>query len=444
MSERKRPGSMGASGLVVALLLAGLAWPACRGADFDRAPINYGTAEPDNIISRLQKRLDSGKSRLDFDKDTGYLRSLLREVRAPVSSQMLVFSKTSLQRQRISPHTPRAIYFSDDVYVGYCKNGDVLEVSAVDPRLGAVFYTLEQKVSKKPRFARRDDTCLLCHGSSQTQGVPGHTVRSLFVEPSGLPLLSEGSYRIDQTSPLERRWGGWYVTGTTGKQQHLGNLIIRTRRVDRPVENKEGLNVTDLGDRFDRKSYLSGHSDVVALMVLEHQAEAHNLLTRAAFTARQALHDEATLNRELKLPANHRWDSTGVRIRSAGDDLVKYLLFSEEATLSDKIQGATTFAEEFSKRGPKDAQGRSLRDFDLRRRLFKYPCSYLIYSESFDALPGVMRDYVLERLWAVLTGRDKSKDFAHLSGADRKAILEILRATKPGLPAYWRAEPAKR
>jgi hypothetical protein len=274
--------------------------------------------------------------------------------------------------------------------------------------------------------------------------VPGHTVRSLFVEPSGLPLLSAGSYRIDHTSPLEHRWGGWYVTGTTGKQQHLGNLIIRTRRVPLPVENKDGLNVTDLSGRFDRKGYLSGHSDVVALMVLEHQAEAHNLLTRAGFTARQALHDEATLNRELKLPASHHWDSTGVRIRSAGDDLVKYLLFSEEAALTGTIKGTSTFAEDFQKRGPKDRHGRSLRDFDLKRRLFKYPCSYLIYSEAFDALPEAMRKYVWQRLWAVLTGRDKSKDFEHLSAADRKAILEILVATKTGLPDYWRSGSSKR
>jgi hypothetical protein len=258
-----------------------------------------------------------------------------------------------------------------------------------------------------------------------------------------MPILSAGTHRIDHTSPLDRRWGGWYVTGTSGKQSHRGNLIIRTRTVSQPVENKEGLNLSDLGDRFARKSYLSGHSDIVALMVLEHQTAAHNLLTRAGFTARQALYDEKMLNREMKLPPSHHWDSTGVRIRSAGDDLVKYILFSEEARLTSTVRGTSTFAEEFSKRGPKDPRGRSLRDFDLNRRLFKYPCSYLIYSESFDALPEPMRVHVWQRLWDVLTGRDKSKDFEHLSASDRKSIIEILVATKPGLPAYWRTESGK-
>jgi hypothetical protein len=316
----------------------------------------------------------------------------------------------------------------------------VLEVSAVDPQLGAVFYALEQSAGKKPRLVRQTDRCMLCHSSSQTQGVPGHVVRSVFADDRGLPILSAGTYRVDQSTPLAKRWGGWYVTGTHGKQSHLGNLVVRGRRVPQPVDNRAGQNLTDLGERIQRTSYLSGHSDIVALMVLEHQADAHNFLTRANFEGRRALHLEQELNREMKLPASHRWDSTGVRIRGAGDDLLKYLLFCEEAPLKGKVRGTSTFAAEFSKRGPRDGRGRSLRDFDLERRLFKYPCSYLIYSKSFDALPAPVRDHVLERLWKVLTGADKSKDFAHLSAADRKAIREILVATKPNLPAYWRAK----
>jgi hypothetical protein len=140
----------------------------------------------------------------------------------------------------------------------------------------------------------------------------------------------------------------------------------------------------------------------------------------------------------MKLPAGYRWDSTGVRIRGAGDELVKYLLFSEEAKLTGRVRGASGFAAEFARRGPRDKKGRSLRDFDLRRRLFKYPCSYLIYSEGFDALPAEMREHVYRRLQDVLTGRDKGKDFEHLSAADRQAIREILVDTKPGLAACWR------
>ena len=407
--------------------------------DFEREPIRYSSSTPDNVVSRLQRQIASGKVELTYDKKTGYLRSLLQESKVSVSSQMLVYSKTSLQRNRISPRTPRALYFSDDLYVGYCAGGDVLELSAVDPQLGTVFYTLEQDANKKPRFERQTDRCTLCHSSSQTQGVVGHVVRSVFSEPSGHPILSAGTYRVDQTTALEKRWGGWYVTGTHGKQTHLGNLIVRTRHVEQPVDNKSGQNITDLGNRFERSAYLSGHSDIVALLVMEHQTGAHNLLTRASFDARQALHAEQSLNKEMNLPATHRWKSTDSRIRSVGDDLLNYLLFCEEAPLEGKVVGTSTFAAEFSKLGFRDKPGRSLRDFDLERRLFRYPCSYLIYSKSFDALPAPVRDYVLDRLWKVLTGADKSKDFDHLSADDRKAIREILVATKPTLPASWRA-----
>ena len=172
-------------------------------------------------------------------------------------------------------------------------------------------------------------------------------------------------------------------------------------------------------------------------MVLEHQAEAHNLLTRASFQTREALHAEAGLNRDLKEPREHRWDSTTTRIKHASEALVKYLLFSGEAPITSKLQGTTTFSVEFSQRGPRDSKGRSLREFDLERRLFKYPCSYLIYSRSFDAIPAEARGIVFRRMWEVLSGVDRSREFAHLSDEDRTAILEILRETKPGLPAEW-------
>jgi hypothetical protein len=251
-------------------------------------------------------------------------------------------------------------------------------------------------------------------------------------------MLASGTYRIDHTSPLENRWGGWYVSGTSGKQKHMGNLVVRGRRRPEDIDNTPNLNVTDLGKYVKTDRYLTPHSDVVALMVLEHQAEMHNLLGRANYQTRIALRDEAELNKALGRPADYRSESTTSRIKSAGEPLVKYLLFSGEARLTDAVKGTSGFAEEFVKRGPRSYDGRSLRDLDLHTRLFKYPCSYLIYSESFDALPGAVKDYVLRRVYDVLTGKDTGEDFGHLSAADRKAILEILCETKPGLPAYWR------
>jgi hypothetical protein len=407
------------------------------GDEFDRAPIRYSSSTPRNTVSKLQQRLDSGQQRLEFEEERGYLRAVLRALNVPESSQMLVFSKTSLQRHRISPKSPRAFYFNDEVYIGFCQRGDVMEISAVDPSLGAVFYTLDQRPSEKPSFVRQGDSCLLCHASSHTHGVPGHLVRSVYVDPSGLPLLSFGSHRIDQTSPLEKRWGGWYVSGTHGRQTHLGNLVVRGAKSPEEIDNQTGQNVTELADRVNLAVYPSKHSDLAALMVLEHQVEAHNLITRLSFQTRQALHQQAELNRELGESKDHRWESTTTRIKSAGEALVKYMLFCGEAELKGEIRGTSTFANEFQRLGPHDPQGRSLRELDLKRRLLKYPCSYLIYSTAFDALPGEARTYVYRRLWDVLSGKDRGPDFAHLSAEDRRAVVEILKATKADLPPEW-------
>lgn len=414
-----------------------------RAQDFEREPINYAAATADNVVSQLQERLGRGQVTLERESGTGYLRSVLKELNVPVSSQMLVFSKTSLQRHRIAPRTPRAIYFNDDVYVGFCQHGDVLEFSAADPKLGGVFYTLDQNPDEKLKFVRQVDNCLLCHGSTHTRGVPGHFVRSVYVDSVGFPVLAMGTHRIDHSSPISKRWGGWYVTGTHGEQSHLGNLVIQGKQVREPVDNASGQNVTDLGERFKTDSYLTPHSDLVALMVFEHQAECHNLITLAHFQTREALYAESRLNKDLGEPEGHRWGSTTTRINSAGEALVKYLLFCDEAPLTAKFQGTTSFANEFASRGPRDPQGRSLREFDLQRRLFKYPCSYLIHSRAFDELPGETKDFVLRRMWEVLSGTDRTKDFSHLSAADRIAIREILLATKPDLPDYWKETPPK-
>lgn len=415
------------------------AWCAPAPADeFERAPINYSAARPVNAITRLQERLDAGQARLTFDPEQGYLRSLLKELGVPESSQVLVFTKTSLQRHRISPKTPRALYFNDDLYIGYCRAGSVMEVSAADAELGTVFYTLDQQPAERPKLVRQTDSCLLCHGSSQTRGVPGHLIRSVYPDAEGHPVLSAGSFRIDQTSPLDKRWGGWYVTGTHGQQAHLGNLILKERREPEEVAKLGGLNVTDLGSRFDTSAYPTPHSDLVALMVLEHQAEMHNLITRASFQTRLALFDEVALNKELGRPADYQSETTYRRLRSVGEPLLKYLLCAGEAKLTDKVQGTSAFAAEFASRGPRDRHGRSLRDLDLEQRLFKYPCSYLIYSEAFDGMAPTIKEYVLQRLFTILQGRDYTGDYEHLGAADRQAILEILRDTKPDLPAYWR------
>jgi hypothetical protein len=405
--------------------------------DLDREPINYATAEADNPVAALQKRLAAGRAELPFVDDHGYLPAVLKELNVPPSSQVLVFSKTSLQRDRITPATPRAIYFNDDVSVGFCLRGDVLEVAAADPGLGTAFYTLDQRPAAPPRFTRRTDACLTCHATSATGGAPGHLVRSVFTDRSGLPILSAGSFRTTHASPFGERWGGWYVTGTHGRQRHMGNWVVGDARDPAAEGNAAGQNVTELKSRFTVANYLTPHSDLVALLVLEHQAECQTLISRAMIETRRARHYEASLNKSLGEPAGKRWDSVTRRVEAAGDRLVRYLLFAGEAKLEGPVAGTSAFATEFAARGPFDRRGRSLRQFDLTTRLFRYPCSYLVYSTGFRSLPADVKGYALRRLHDVLTGRDSSAAFAHLSAADRVAVLEILRDTLPDLPDYW-------
>ena len=182
--------------------------------EFEKEPILYSKSTPGNRVEGLKVAIESGQKTLQKTPEFGYLPDLLKALEIPVESQTLVFSKTSLQMRRISPRTPRAIYFSDDVYVGFCQSGDVLEISAVDPKLGTVFYSVDQHSADQPAIQRQTESCLVCHSSSRMEGVPGHIIRSLYVDAGGQPLLSAGSRTVDHTTPVKDRWGGWYVTGT--------------------------------------------------------------------------------------------------------------------------------------------------------------------------------------------------------------------------------------
>jgi hypothetical protein len=412
-----------------------------RADEIEREPIDYATAPAHNCVTRLQSRLAETKTLAQAKDARTFLRSLLTELKVPESSQVLVFSRTSLQRQKISPDRPRAIFFNDDVYVGSCQNSDLFELSAVDPKLGAVFYSAEFRPGKAPAIQRHNDACMSCHGSSATSGYPGHMVRSVFPDDEGFPILSLGTYRIDQRTPLKQRWGGWYVTGKTGSQTHLGNRTFKGNE-DRDVVVRSTQNRTKVDDLIEAERYLHGSSDIIALMVLEHQAEMHNLLTKANFQTRIGQHQDASLNKELGRAPDTMSETTWRRIQNVGEQLVKYMLFADETPLVEPVVGTTSFAKDFAAQGPRDAKGRSLRDVDATGRLFKYPCSYLIHSEQFDTLPAAMKDYVLKRLHDVVSGRDQRQTFAHLSASDRQAILEILRETMPNLPAYWRSNAA--
>lgn len=387
---------------------------------FDEGTINYSKAKDNSPISRLQERIDRGEVKLPHDDKFGYLLALLDELRVPTNSQMLVFSKTSFQRERISPKMPRALFFNDEVYVGYVAGSPLLEISTVDPKLGGVFYTLEQTRIDRPKFVRTDQ-CLECHASAKTMGVPGHLVRSFSTDEQGIVDLSSGVSLVNHRTPFEERWGGWYVTGKHGDQKHRGNLIGKEAIARHEKEPNYLGNQTDLSRFFDVTEYPVASSDVVALMVMEHQLHMHNFLTRLNYEGTIALQQYGHIN----------------YLKNVIEAFLKYLLFVEEAPLTAPVNGSAAFASRFTQAGPKDKQGRSLRDFDLQTRLFKHPCSYLIYSDAFNALPDKLKARLYERLWDILNGTDTSEAFQPLTPESRNAIREILVETKKDLPAYW-------
>lgn len=377
-----------------------------RSGAFDQSvnhpAIKYLTAETDTVVDRLNAKLRDGSAKLVFDEKTGYLKSVLDLLEVPVESQVLVYTQTSLQAQHIKMDNPRAIYFNDVVSVGYIRGAGLIEVAAQDPKLGTVFYVVHETPSAQANFGRESSQCLRCHLSWDTLGVPGLTVLTTYPRKSVDDYANGGT--VDHYRPLAERWGGWYVTGKQVPARHMGNFpLIISKPVPAPPPARASLT-----GQFNLDGYLTPFSDVVALMVLEHQAHFINLVTRVAYETRLG---EAP------------------RIEEAAEALADYMLFIDEARIPSPIVGSSGFAEKFAAQGPKDSKGRSLREFDLKTRMFTYPLSYMIYSPSFRALPDEPRRLVLRHIEQVLSGEVSGEKYAHLTPAIRTAIREILRET---------------
>jgi hypothetical protein len=429
MGRRFRQFALGALALAVVASVLVLRQAPGGARQTAGLPSNSAPAlTPDGLdaIARLQQKIDSGAATLTFDRKNGYLSSVLTNLNIPVSSQVLVFSKSSAQMSGISPARPRAIYFGDDAYVGWVQEGG-LELAAVDPKAGPFFYTLTQEESPHPKLERHTTNCVGCHDSSEDPSklIPRLLLLSVLPDREGRAIGGAALATTDR-SPFRERWGGWYVTGTHGGQTHMGNQMFRPPAGElttipafiKEIDLARGSNVTDLTDRFDTKPYLSAASDIVALMVLGHQSHVHNLITVAIYKLQDALANQP------------KADLSGL-VKELAEPVVRAMLFSGEAALTDPVTGTSSFAADFVKQGPRDSRGRSLRDLDLKKRLLRYPLSYVIYSESFNQMPAVLKDYVYRRLREVLSGEDKSPAYANLSAADREAILAILKDTKP-------------
>lgn len=404
------------------------------GAEY--VAVGYTGQALHNPVAQLEARIAAGDVQLQFHEDRLHLDSLLEALDIDPSSQVLVYSRTSLQGRLISTATPRAIYFNDTTYVGWIPGTTMLEIATTDAALGTLFYTLRGSAGTRPEFQRHTGTCLICHDtySAQGGGIPVLMAKSVLTTRGGAPVGDAAD--ITDVTPIEERWGGWYVTGRHGSIEHRGNVILDSEAVPADLQPLMRGNLDSLEGLgfFDTGAYLRATSDIVALLVLEHQLTVQNQITYVKFKAPAVLGragfadavDAASWN---ELPPRAQTALARMLARLADS-----LLLAGAAPLPDAIAGSSGFDAWFQAQGPRDHKGRSLRELDLKTRLFRYPLSYLIQSAEFDALPAYAKDYVYLAIADALAGR--SDVYTYLTGGEREAIREILVATRPDFAAY--------
>ena len=409
--------------------------------EYDR--IGYGARATENPVARLAERIEKGEVELEWKQERGYFDSFLEALEISPGSQTLVFSPTSLQHKLISPETPRALYFNDETYIGYVQNSSIVEIATMDAEKGLVFYVFNNVRKPKERFERATQQCLVCHDSQGAMGggVPSlMALSSIYTENNRNLKSLSGAGNVNDSTPVDERWGGWYVSGWNGSQAHVGNIRLPEPgdlgQVDDAMQDNGNLVTLEGTGFFDTGAYPRPTSDMVALLVLEHQLTVQNQLTYVIFKASAVLERLGEAD-AAKAPS---WDAMPERAQNILtrmlDELVDKMLFVDAAGYEDRIAGLREYEDWFQAQGPRDAEDRSLRDLDLGRRLLEHPLSYLVYSDSFDGLPGYARDYVYQRFAEILQGKDQSGDYAHLSQHDRRAILEILLDTKPEFRPY--------
>lgn len=393
---------------------------------FREAPHKYLEYSPDDRFARLQKALQKNEVKLDTADDKTFLASVLKALDVPVSSQLLVFSASSLQSEIINPRNPRALYFNEDTYIGYVPGGKV-EIIAMDPAMGAMFYIFERlRPGGGVPAITRSDKCFNCHAGNATRRVPGLIAESL------LPMLSGASletYRRDEQGhqiPLEKRFGGWHLTGQhhLKDEQNLSNLMGRT-------SSSRGFEKTRIepGQMSNLDLHLLPTSDILPHLVHEHQIGFENRVFHAAYVMRKLLADGRGM---VPMAAKDE-------VEKLADELARYVLFADEAKLpSQGVEGDAAFIREFQRNKKAVSAGPSLKDFDLKTRIFKYRCSYMLYTDSWQKLPAALRERVYFKMGEGLREQNPNPAYAHLPVEEKLAIRAILKETLPGLPAWWR------
>ena len=383
------------------------------------APIRYSDTTPTDRIADLARNLASGDVLPEGSSGLQRLEFVLKYLKVPVESQVLVFSKTSLQNRLIRPENPRSIYFAENVYVGSVPGGSI-EVIVHDAVLGPVFYLIGKKEDARMSIERDTSQCMSCHATSRTENVPGMLIRSVYPSEDGQPLSHLGTTDVTHETPLKERWGGWYVTGKSSLP-HLGNRVFKEDGDLKPAN----ASLETVAPLVDVSDYLRPTSDIVSLLVLEHQVKMHTLLNAASLNYRRSVHFLKVIDPKGD-PEN---GSTGRMAESWAEKIVDCMFFKDEADLGEGVEGDPAFQRAFVKRFPESAEGNSLAQFRLYGRIFKNRCSYMVYSDAFKGLPPALKLLVLDLMKRVVAGEVEGFNWLHES--ELRRIDAILKETLP-------------
>lgn len=403
---------------ISALMMAGML-TAAEIKDFAAPPHNYWTQPPRDRFTKLFEQIKGGSLKFDASSPTAYLSGLLRALEIPASSQLLVFSVTSLQSNLISPRNPRALYFNEDTYVGYVPGGRI-EIASFDPELGGIFYIFQIPAGDGSPVLDRSNRCFNCHAGSFSRRVPGLFVESVIPGENGGPLEAFRREESGHGVPYAERHGGWHVTTKLDfptKANTLGNYF----------QGKMTTRANPPGAIFDLRRYLVSTSDIVPHLVHEHQVGFTNRVIEANYTVRE----------KLAAGKGRLASADTAALNELATGLVRYILFAEEAKLPAPVQGDGSFVRDFTALKKATRDGMSLRDLDLRTRLLKRRCSYMIYSSLWDGMHPLFKQSVEAKLWNALQEASTDRGFAYLPANEKREIRQIIKETKTGLPSWW-------
>jgi hypothetical protein len=393
-----------------------------RVVDFKAAPHSYLEAQPKDRFAELQEKVQKGEVKLDTTNDKAFLTSLLEALNIPISSQIMVFSASSLQSEIINPRNPRSLYFNEDTYIGWVPNG-LVEIIAADPEMGPIFYVYDRLRPGGPvPGVQRSTKCMNCHAGNATRRLPGLIAESLLVSQAGSSLET---YRRDVQGhqiPLEDRFGGWHLTGDHNLSSHKANVMGLARN------GKIEKTAVPPGQFSDLGLHLLPTSDILPHLIHEHQIGFENRLVYAIYTVRQLKHE----NRGMLGGA------AKAEIEERAQELARYIMFADEAKFPSRgITGDPAYAQDFLRDRKVTKAGLSLKDFDMKTRMFKHRCSFMLYTDTWKQAPKELKERIYYHMALYLREQPDSQH-AHLSPPERMAIRGILKETMTDLPAWWR------